>query len=155
MPGLMNLRLKYGKEQPLKGARVAGCLHMSVLMPSSLAQYLTRTRSPGRSRPPSSSRPSLLSVLRLPGPAATSSLPRTTLLLREPRLSRRHMAQLTRLLSIAATGVPVCELKQVYLPAPMRLNDAFQSPGRARPRRSTPGALSSPSLLSLTASPST
>jgi len=30
MPGLMNLRAKYGKEQPLKGARVVGCLHMTV-----------------------------------------------------------------------------------------------------------------------------
>jgi adenosylhomocysteinase len=30
MPGLMALRAKYGKEQPLKGARIAGCLHMTV-----------------------------------------------------------------------------------------------------------------------------
>ena len=30
MPGLMALRAKYGKEQPLKGARIAGCLHMCV-----------------------------------------------------------------------------------------------------------------------------
>ena len=29
MPGLMWLREKYGKEQPLKGARIAGCLHMT------------------------------------------------------------------------------------------------------------------------------
>ena len=29
MPGLMNLREKYGAEKPLKGARVAGCLHMT------------------------------------------------------------------------------------------------------------------------------
>lgn len=28
MPGLMYLREKYAKEQPLKGARIAGCLHM-------------------------------------------------------------------------------------------------------------------------------
>lgn len=28
--GLMNLRAKYGKEQPLKGARIAGCLHMTI-----------------------------------------------------------------------------------------------------------------------------
>jgi adenosylhomocysteinase len=28
MPGLMYLREKHGKEQPLKGARIAGCLHM-------------------------------------------------------------------------------------------------------------------------------
>ena len=30
MPGLMALRKKYGKEQPLEGARIAGCLHMTV-----------------------------------------------------------------------------------------------------------------------------
>ncbi|KAL9938154.1 hypothetical protein V8E36_002777 [Tilletia maclaganii] len=30
MPGLIALRQKYGKEQPLKGARIAGCLHMTI-----------------------------------------------------------------------------------------------------------------------------
>ena len=30
MPGLMALREKYRKEQPLEGARIAGCLHMTV-----------------------------------------------------------------------------------------------------------------------------
>lgn len=30
MPGLMQLRKKYGSSQPLKGARIAGCLHMTV-----------------------------------------------------------------------------------------------------------------------------
>jgi len=30
MPGLMAIRKKYGPTQPLKGARVAGCLHMTV-----------------------------------------------------------------------------------------------------------------------------
>ncbi|KAJ1837328.1 S-adenosyl-L-homocysteine hydrolase, partial [Coemansia sp. RSA 2708] len=30
MPGLMYLRQKYGPSQPLKGARIAGCLHMTV-----------------------------------------------------------------------------------------------------------------------------
>ena len=30
MPGLMALRVKYGKEKPLKGARIAGSLHMTV-----------------------------------------------------------------------------------------------------------------------------
>jgi adenosylhomocysteinase len=28
MPGLIYIRKKYAKEQPLKGARIAGCLHM-------------------------------------------------------------------------------------------------------------------------------
>jgi adenosylhomocysteinase len=30
MPGLMALRSKYGTDKPLKGARVAGCLHMTI-----------------------------------------------------------------------------------------------------------------------------
>lgn len=30
MPGLMSLRKEYGASQPLKGARVAGCLHMTI-----------------------------------------------------------------------------------------------------------------------------
>lgn len=30
MPGLMALRKKYGPLQPLKGARIAGCLHMTI-----------------------------------------------------------------------------------------------------------------------------
>lgn len=30
MPGLMALRAEYGKKQPLKGARIAGCLHMTI-----------------------------------------------------------------------------------------------------------------------------
>jgi len=30
MPGLMHIRKKYGPAKPLKGARIAGCLHMTV-----------------------------------------------------------------------------------------------------------------------------
>src|SRR5450631_660518 len=30
MPGLMALRKKYGASKPLKGARIAGCLHMTI-----------------------------------------------------------------------------------------------------------------------------
>ncbi|MEO7394660.1 MAG: adenosylhomocysteinase [Chitinophagaceae bacterium] len=30
MPGLMSIRNEYGPSQPLKGARVAGCLHMTI-----------------------------------------------------------------------------------------------------------------------------
>ena len=32
MPGLMALRKEYGKNKPLKGARIAGCLHMLSLI---------------------------------------------------------------------------------------------------------------------------
>src|SRR5258705_1986350 len=30
MPGLMAIRAEYGAKKPLKGARVAGCLHMTI-----------------------------------------------------------------------------------------------------------------------------
>ena len=30
MPGLMALRAEYGTSQPLKGARIIGCLHMTI-----------------------------------------------------------------------------------------------------------------------------
>merc|ERR1711970_605566 len=30
MPGLMHLRKKYGPSKPLAGARIAGCLHMTI-----------------------------------------------------------------------------------------------------------------------------
>src|SRR5258706_8910387 len=30
MPGLMSLRKEFGAQKPLKGARVAGCLHMTI-----------------------------------------------------------------------------------------------------------------------------
>ncbi len=30
MPGLMSLRKEFGKNKPLKGARIAGCLHMTI-----------------------------------------------------------------------------------------------------------------------------
>src|SRR4051794_28267615 len=30
MPGLMEIRREYGAQKPLKGARVAGCLHMTI-----------------------------------------------------------------------------------------------------------------------------
>ena len=30
MPGLMSLRKEFGAAKPLKGARIAGCLHMTI-----------------------------------------------------------------------------------------------------------------------------
>lgn len=30
MPGLISLRKQYGEEKPLKGAKIAGCLHMTI-----------------------------------------------------------------------------------------------------------------------------
>ena len=30
MPGLMMMRKVYGQSKPLKGARIAGCLHMTI-----------------------------------------------------------------------------------------------------------------------------
>lgn len=30
MPALMTIRAKYREQQPLKGARIAGCIHMTI-----------------------------------------------------------------------------------------------------------------------------
>ena len=30
MPGLMSIRKHYGPKKPLKGAKIAGCLHMTI-----------------------------------------------------------------------------------------------------------------------------
>ena len=30
MPGLMSIREEYGSSKPLAGARIAGCLHMTI-----------------------------------------------------------------------------------------------------------------------------
>ncbi len=30
MPGLMRMRRLYGEDKPLSGARIAGCLHMTI-----------------------------------------------------------------------------------------------------------------------------
>lgn len=30
MPGLMEMRKRYGPSKPLKGARISGCLHMTI-----------------------------------------------------------------------------------------------------------------------------
>ena len=44
MPGLMLTREKYAKDQPLKGARIAGCLHMSSLPHLRILLVLRPTR---------------------------------------------------------------------------------------------------------------
>jgi hypothetical protein len=44
MPGLMETRKKYAEDQPLKGARIAGCLHMSTsLLPFGGRPFFFRT----------------------------------------------------------------------------------------------------------------
>ena len=40
MPGLMAMRAKYGPTQPLKGAKIAGCLHM-IIQTAVLIETLT------------------------------------------------------------------------------------------------------------------
>ena len=55
MPGLMETRRKYAEDQPLKGARIAGCLHMSMLSTAQASAQLPAD-APQPSRRPSSSR---------------------------------------------------------------------------------------------------
>ena len=45
MPGLMSLREEYGNEQPLKGARIAGCLHMTIQTAVLIETFLVKTVS--------------------------------------------------------------------------------------------------------------
>jgi adenosylhomocysteinase len=40
MPGLMALREEYSKEKPLKGARIIGCLHMTIQLKFSKFQNI-------------------------------------------------------------------------------------------------------------------
>ena len=47
MPGLMALREKYGADQPLAGARIAGCLHMTI-QTAVLIETLTALGAEGR-----------------------------------------------------------------------------------------------------------
>merc|ERR1711862_142173 len=56
MPGLMHLRAVYGPQKPLKGARIAGCLHMTVqtavLIETLLELGADVTWAPATSSPP-------------------------------------------------------------------------------------------------------
>lgn len=46
MPGLMSIRSKYRDEQPLAGARIAGCLHMSMSFTLSMARNFRSQETP-------------------------------------------------------------------------------------------------------------
>ena len=45
MPGLMALREKYGDSKPLAGARIAGCLHMTMEEVDSFTNFTKNFRS--------------------------------------------------------------------------------------------------------------
>ena len=69
MPGLMALREKYGQAKPLTGARIAGCLHMTI-QTAVLIETLASSapRSPGAAA--ISSRPRITPPARSPRPAS-------------------------------------------------------------------------------------
>ena len=69
MPGLMATRTKYADDQPLKGARIAGCLHMSKNVKDTIHPNAKRLQL---YKPPFSLRHLHLSELRLHG--RTSSI---------------------------------------------------------------------------------
>merc|ERR1712012_1011917 len=62
MPGLMFLRQKYGPSKPLKGARIAGCLHMTV-QTAVLIETLIELGAPVTSSPPRTTPLQLLLLL--------------------------------------------------------------------------------------------
>ena len=70
MPGLMAVRTEYGPQQPLKGARIAGCLHMTI----QTAVLIETLKALGATSA---------------GPRATSSRPRTTPPPRSPPAAHR------------------------------------------------------------------
>ena len=66
MPGLIATRKKYASDQPLKGARIAGCLHMS--REKYGRQYrFANSHAVQPSKPPYSLRPSHHWEQKLPG----------------------------------------------------------------------------------------
>jgi len=76
MPGLMATREKYAEDQPLKGARIAGCLHMSWFSSNSSLKRFTDRQQP--SKPLFSLRHSHTWAPRLHGRAATFFLRKIT-----------------------------------------------------------------------------
>ena len=46
MPGLMAIRKEYASNKPLKGARIAGCLHMTMQTLRYLRQLLQQQHGP-------------------------------------------------------------------------------------------------------------
>ena len=57
MPGLMATRAEYGASKPLKGARIAGCLHMTVQTAVLIENFSRHSAPPSAGRPATSSRP--------------------------------------------------------------------------------------------------
>ena len=68
MPGLMALRREYADEQPLAGARVTGCLHMTI-QTAVLIETLTHSVPRFAGRPAISFRPRIMRQRPLPRPA--------------------------------------------------------------------------------------
>ncbi len=73
MPGLMALRAEFGKAKPLNGARIAGCLHMTI-QTAVLIETLIAARAPKcAGRPATSSRPRTRPRPASPPPASRCS----------------------------------------------------------------------------------
>ena len=72
MPGLMALRAEFGKSKPLNGARIAGCLHMTI-QTAVLIETLMHSAPKCAGRPATSSRPRTRPPRRSPPPASRCS----------------------------------------------------------------------------------
>ncbi len=113
MPGLMALRAKYGPTKPLAGARIAGCLHMTIET-AVLIETLVELGA------------------RSPGAVATSSRPRT----RPPRPSPPRGVPV-----YAWKGETDCRVRLVHradAPLPRRPAPGADSRRRRRPDRHGP-----------------
>ena len=72
MPGLMATREDYGPKQPLKGARIAGSLHMTI-QTAVLIETLVRSAPTSAGSPATSIRPRTMRPRRSPRPACRCS----------------------------------------------------------------------------------
>jgi len=83
MPGLMALRAEFGESKPLKGARIAGCLHMTI-QTAVLIETLTALGAEGKQ---SNFYSCFDGSIQFDGRPATYFLLRIKLLLPWPRLT--------------------------------------------------------------------
>lgn len=131
MPGLMQTREKYAKDQPLAGARIVGCLHMSEFQAQHHHHWADTVPS-SDCIPLAIQTAVLIETLTSLGAEVTWSSCNIF-------STQDHAAA-----AIAAAGVPVCVDHSSIAYAPEDADSYTASPGRERLRRNTIGASSSP-----------
>ncbi|ULU12997.1 hypothetical protein L3Y34_015892 [Caenorhabditis briggsae] len=120
MPGLMAMRAKYGPSQPLKGARIAGCLHMTI-QTAVLIETLTAL-------------------------GAEVCFCFLSLIIQFKYKTCINLNELLYSMIYRSNGLPATSSPpKITLPPLLPRPESQSTPGRERPTRSTNGALSKPS----------